>query len=69
MGYHDDFRGILNWQEPKLLIERPTSWSHIDAAALPTVFTTVEVALNELANLQARYSGAQVMLTTQLIFS
>ena len=41
-------------QEPRLLVERPASWSHAEAAALPTVFTTVDMALCELAGLKAR---------------
>ena len=29
-------------------MERPVSWSHVEAAALPTVFTTVDLALRDL---------------------
>lgn len=40
-------------QEPRCLVPRPVTWSHRDAAALPTVFTTVHLAFKELAKLQA----------------
>ena len=40
-------------QDSRLLVDRPPKWSHAEAAALPTVFTTVDMALGELACLQA----------------
>lgn len=39
-------------QEPRCLVPRPVTWSHRDACALPTVFTTVHLAFKELAKLQ-----------------
>ena len=48
-------------QEPRLLVERPASWSHAEAAALPTVFTTVDMALCELAGLKARSEDKVVL--------
>ncbi|CAE7840888.1 pikAII [Symbiodinium sp. CCMP2592] len=53
------FRHSLSVQEPRLLVERPASWSHVEAAALPTVFTTVDMALCELAGLKA---GQRVLI-------
>jgi hypothetical protein len=40
-------------EEPRLLTRTAPKWSHFDAAALPTVWSTVEVALNDLAKLKA----------------
>eukprot|EP00435_Cladocopium_sp_Y103_P035571 s1052_g9.t1 len=40
-------------KEPRLLTPLCQSWSHLDAAALPTVWSTTEVALNDLAKLKA----------------
>lgn len=40
-------------KEPRLLTRTAPKWSHFDAAALPTVWSTVEVALNDLAKLKA----------------
>lgn len=52
-------RTFATIKEPRLLVERPASWSHAEAAALPTVFTTVDMALCELAGLKA---GQRVLI-------
>ncbi|CAE7420883.1 pikAI [Symbiodinium sp. CCMP2456] len=52
-------RTFATVKEPRLLVERPVSWSHVEAAALPTVFTTVDMALCHLAGLKA---GQRVLI-------
>ena len=52
---HLPFLG-MSFQDPRLLTRKAPQWSHVDAAALPTVWTTVEVALKDLAKLKVRWS-------------
>ena len=43
----------------QLLVKKPEGWSHEDAAALPTVYTTVDVAFAELIKLK---KGERVLI-------
>ncbi|CAE7415002.1 pikAI [Symbiodinium natans] len=52
-------RTFATVKEPRLLAQRPPRWSHAEAAALPTVFTTVDMAFGKLADLQA---GQRVLI-------
>ena len=51
------------WQ---LLVQRPSAWSPAAAAALPTVYTTVDVAFAELAKLKKGEKAEATLCYTRL---
>ena len=51
-------------QEPKLLAKRPLKWSFTDAAALPTVFATVDEAFRD-ADLKVRVFAAAICISKE----